>query len=190
MSIESVMPSNQLILCHPLLLLPSIFSIIRGFSNESVLHNRWPNIGASGLASVLLMNILDWFPLGWTGLISLQSKGLSRVLQHHSSKASSLQHSAFFTVQLSRPYTTTGKTIVLIILIFVGKVMSLLFMLSRLPGFPDSSVGKESVCNGGDHSSIPGSGRSSREGIGYPLWYSWVSLVAQLVKNPPAVCES
>ena len=77
MSIESVMPSNHLILCHPLLLLPSIFPNIRVFSNESDLYIRWPKYGAS--ASVLLMNIQDWSPLGWTGWISLQSKGLSRV---------------------------------------------------------------------------------------------------------------
>ena len=79
MSIELVMPSNHLILCCPLLLLPSIFPSIRVFSNESVLHIRWQSIGASALASVLPMNIQDWFPLGWTGWISLQSKGLARV---------------------------------------------------------------------------------------------------------------
>ena len=89
------------------------------------------SIGA--LASVLPMNSQGWFPLGWIGLISLQSKGLSRVLQHHSSKASVLQCSAFFMVQLSHPYMTTGKTIVLTIWTFVGKMMSLLFnMPSRL----------------------------------------------------------
>ena len=77
--IQSVMPSNHLILCHPLLLPPSIFPSIRVFSNESVLRIRWPNIGVSASASVLPMNIQDWFPLGWTRLISLQSKGLSRV---------------------------------------------------------------------------------------------------------------
>ena len=81
---------------------------------------------------------------------------------------------------------TTGKTIVLINLTFVGKIMSVLFLLSRFMGFPDSSVGKESTCNAGDPSSIPGSGISSREGIGYPFLYSCASLVAQLVKNPPA----
>ena len=79
MSIESVMPSNHLILCRPLLLLPSIFPSIRAFSNESVLCIRWPNVGALASASVLIMNIQDWFPLGWTGWISLQSKRLSRV---------------------------------------------------------------------------------------------------------------
>ena len=82
MSIESVMPSNHLILCCLLLLPPSIFPSIRVFSNESALHIRWPNIGVSASASVLPMNIQDWFPLGWTGWISLQSKGLSRVFSN------------------------------------------------------------------------------------------------------------
>ena len=92
------------------------------------------SIGISASTSVLPMNIQDWFPLGWTGWISLQSKGLSRVLvQHHSSKASILRHSAFFIVQPSHPYVTTGKIIALTRWTFVGKVMSLLFnMLSRL----------------------------------------------------------
>ena len=90
-------------------------------------------IGVSALASVLPMNIQDWFPLGWTGLISLQSKGLSSLLKPHSSKASSLLHSAFLTIQLSHPYMTTGKTIALTRWTFVALVMSLLFnMLSRL----------------------------------------------------------
>ena len=126
MSIESVMPSNHLILCCPLFLLPSIFPSIRVFSSESVLHMRWPN-GVSASASVLPMNTQDWSPLGWTGWISLQSKGLSRVLQHHSSKTSILQCSVFFMAQLSHPYMTTGKTIALTRWTFVGKVMSLLF---------------------------------------------------------------
>ena len=126
MSIESVIPSNHLILCLPLLLLLSIFPSIRVFSNESVLCIRWP--GYWSFSSVLPMNIQGWFPLGWTGLISLQSKGLSRVLlQHHSSKASVLQCSTFFMVQLSYPHITTGKTTALTICTFVGKVMSLLF---------------------------------------------------------------
>ena len=130
MSIELVMPSNHLILCHPLLLLPSIFPRIRVFSKESVLHIRCQSTGVSSSASVLLINIQDWFPLGLTGWISFQSKGLSRVLQNYSSKASILQRSAFFTVQLSHPYMTTGA---LTRWTFVIKVMSLLFnMLSRL----------------------------------------------------------
>ena len=113
-SIESVMPSSHLILCRPLLLLPLVFS-------------GGQSIRVSASASVLPMNIQDSFPLGWAGWISLLSKGLSRVLQHHSSKASSLWRSAFFTVQLSHPYMTTGKTIALTRRTFVGKVMSLLF---------------------------------------------------------------
>ena len=96
MSIESVMPSNYLILCHPLLLLPSIFPSIRVFSNESVLCIRWPSIGVSASTSVLPMNIHDLFPLGWTGWISLQSKGLSRVFSN-----TTVQKHQFFGTQLS-----------------------------------------------------------------------------------------
>ena len=99
MSIESVMPSNHLILCHPLLLLPSIFPSIRVFSSEPALHIRWPKYWSFGLTSVLPMNTQDWSPLGWTAWISLLSKGLFKsLLQHHSSKASILQCSAFFIV--------------------------------------------------------------------------------------------
>ena len=138
MSIESVIPSNHLIICHPLLLLPSLLSSIRVFSKESFVHTRQPNIGASPSESVLSMNIPDEFPLGMTGFISLPSKGHSRVssntkgtlksvLQHHSSKASILWHSATFMVQPSHPYMTTGKTIAFTRWTFVGKVMSLLF---------------------------------------------------------------
>ena len=99
MSIETVMPSNDHSLCHPLLLLPSIFPSIRVFSNDWFFTSGGKSIGVSASASVLSMNIQDWFPLGLTGLI-LQSKGLKSLLQHHSSKASILQHSAFFIVQL------------------------------------------------------------------------------------------
>ena len=120
MPIESVMPSSHLILCRPLLLLPPIPPSIRVFSNESTLHLRWQSIGVSASASVLLMNTQDWSPLGWTGWMSLQSKGLKSLLQHHSSKASILQCLAFFTVQLSHPYMTTGKTIALTRWTFVG----------------------------------------------------------------------
>ena len=129
MSIESVMPSNHLILCCPLLL-PSIFPSIRVVSNESVLRIRWPkywsfSISPSNEYSRLISLVL-------TGWISLQSKRLKSLLQHHSSEASILRHSAFFTVQLSHPYMTTGKTIALTRWTFVSKVMSLLFnMLSR-----------------------------------------------------------
>ena len=113
MSIESVMPSSHLILCRPLLLLPSIFHSIRVFSNESALRIRWPNIGISASASILPMNIQDWFPLGLTGLNTLLQGTLKSLLQHHSSKPSILRRSAFFIVQLSHPYMITGKTIAL-----------------------------------------------------------------------------
>ena len=113
MSIELVMPLNHLILCHPLLLLPSVFPSIRVFSNESFFTSGGQSIGASASASILPMNIQDWFPLGLTGWISLLSKGLSSLLQHRSLKASILQCSASFMVQLSHPYMTTGKTIAL-----------------------------------------------------------------------------
>ena len=122
------MPSNYLILCHPLLLPPSIFPSIRVFSNESALHIRWQSIGVSASASVLPMNIQDWFPLGLTGLISLWSKGLSRTPQFKSINSSAL--SFLYSPTLT---STTGKTKVLARWNFVGKVMSLLFsMLSRL----------------------------------------------------------
>ena len=133
MFIESVMPPNHLILCHQLLLLPSIFHSIRDFSNESALHIRSPkywsfrfSINPSNEYSGLISFRIDWFyPLAAQGI-------LKSLLQLHSSKASILQHSAFFMVQLSHPYTTTGKTIALTIQTFVCKVMSLLFnMLSR-----------------------------------------------------------
>ena len=134
MSILSVMPSNHLIICRPLLFLPSIFPSIRVFSNESALHIRWPNYWS------LSFNIspsnehpgLISFRMDWLDLLAVQGT-LKSLLQHHSSKASILQHSAFFIVQLSHPYMTTGKTIALTRWTFVGKVMSLLFnMLSRL----------------------------------------------------------
>ena len=132
LSIELVVPSSHLILCHCLLLPPSVFPSIRVFSNGSILCIRSQSIGVS--ASDFPMNIQDWSPLVLTGLISLLSKGtLKSLLQHHSSKASILRRPAFLVVQLSHPYVTTGKTIALTIQTFVGKVMSLLFkMLSRL----------------------------------------------------------
>ena len=134
MSIESVMPSNHLILCCPLLLLPSVFPSIRVFSNESALHIRWPkywsfsfNISPSKEYSGLISFRMDWFDL-----LAVQGN-LKSLLQHHSSKAPILWHSAFFIIQLSHPYMTTGKTIALTRQTFVGKVMSLLLnMLSRL----------------------------------------------------------
>ena len=134
MSIESVMPFSPLILGCPLLLLPSIFPSIRAFSNESALHMRWSkywsfsfNISPSNEHLGLISFRMDWLDL-------LAVQGILRsLLQHHSSKASILQHSAFFTVQLSHPYMTSGKTIALTRQTFVGKVMFLLFnMLSRL----------------------------------------------------------
>ena len=134
MSIESVMPSSHLILCHPLLLLPPILPSIRVFSNESTLHMRWPkywsfnfNISPSNGHPGLIS-----FRMDWLDLFAVQGT-LKSLLQHHSSKASILWHSAFFTVQLSHPYMTTGKNIALTRWTFVGKVMSLLLnMLSRL----------------------------------------------------------
>ena len=130
------MPSNHLIFCRHLLLLPSTFPTIRVFSNKSVLHIRWPKYWSfsfsispsyehSGLIS---------FRMDWLDLLAVQ-RTLKSLLQHHSSKASILRRSAFFVVQLSHPYMTTGKTVALTGWTFAGKVMSLLFnMLSRLVG--------------------------------------------------------
>ena len=134
MSIELMMPSNHLILCHPLFLLPSMFSSIRVFQMSWLLTSGGQSIGVSASASVLPKNTQGWSPLGWTGWICLQSKGPSKsLLQHHSSKTSILQCLAFFIVQLSHPYMTTGKTIALTRWTFLDKGMSLLFnMLSRL----------------------------------------------------------
>ena len=128
------MPSNHLILCRPLLLLPSIFPSIRVFSNESVIHTRWPKYWSFSF-SISPYNehsALISFRMDWLDLLAVQGT-LKSLLQHHSSKASILQHSAFFIIHLSHPYMTTGKTIALTRRTFVGKVMSLLFnMLSRL----------------------------------------------------------
>ena len=136
MSIESVMPSNHLI-CRPLLLPPSIFPSIQVFSNQywksQFLASEGRSIGVSASASILPMNIQDWFPLGWTGWTPCITRDSQSLLQYHSSKASILWCSAFFRVQLSHPYMTTGKTIALTRRTFVGKVMSLFFnMLYRL----------------------------------------------------------
>ena len=133
MSTESVMPSNHLILCHPLFLPPSIFPSIRVFSNESVLRIRWPkywsfifHISPSNEYSGLIS-----FRMDWVDLLAVQGT-LKSLIQHHSSKASILRNSAFFTVQLSHPHMTTGKTTALTRWTFVGKIMSLLLnMLSR-----------------------------------------------------------
>ena len=132
--IQSVMPFSHLILCRPLLLLPSVFPSIRVFSNESALYIKWPkywsfsfSISPSNEYSILIS-----FRIHWLDLLAVQET-LESLLQHHSSKASIPQHSAFFTVQLSHSYMTTGKTIALTRWTFVGKVMSQLFnMLSRL----------------------------------------------------------
>ena len=128
MSVESGMPSNYLILCHPLLILPSTFPSIKVFPNESALHIRWPkywsfsfDISPSNQHSGLIS-----FRMGWLYFLAVQGT-LKSLLQHYSSKASILQHSVFFIIQLSHSYMTTGKTIALTRLTFVGKVMSLLF---------------------------------------------------------------
>ena len=125
MSIESVMPSNHLILCCPLLL-PSSFPSIRGFSNESVLHIRWPKYWSFSFSASNEYSGLISFRMDWLDLLAVQGT-LKSFLQHHSSKALILQCSAFFIVQLSHPYMTTGKTIALTRRTFAGKVMSLLF---------------------------------------------------------------
>ena len=139
MSVESVMPSNHLILCHPLFLLPSVFPSHKVFSDESVLCMRWPKCWSfrfsispyneySGLIS---------FRIDWLDLLAVQGT-LKSLLQHRSSEASILQRSALFIVQLSHPYMTTGKPIALTICIFVGKGLSLLFnMLSKQQLEPD-----------------------------------------------------
>ena len=133
-SIGSVMPSSHLVLCHPLLLLPPIPPSIRVFSNESTLRMRWPKYWSFSFSISPSKEIPRLISIRMDCLDLLAVQGtLKSLLQHHSSKASILQHSAFFTVQLSHPYTTTGKTIALTKWTFVGKVMSLfLNMLSRL----------------------------------------------------------
>ena len=133
-SIESVMPSSHLILCRPLLLLPPIPPSIRVFSNESTLHMRWPKYWSFNFSIISSKEIsgLISFRMDWLYLLAVQGT-LKSFLQHHSSKASILRHSAYFTVQLSLPYMTPGKTIALTRRTLVGKVMSLLlYMLSKL----------------------------------------------------------
>ena len=148
MSIESVMSSSHLILCRPLLLLPPIPPSIRVYSNESTLHMRWPNIGVLASAPLLPKNSQDWSPLGWTGWISLQSKGISRVFSN-----TTVQKHQFFSSQLSSQSnsyihtTTTGKTIALTRWTFVGKVMSLLFnMLSAAAAAAKSHQSCPTLC--------------------------------------------
>jgi len=131
MSIESVMPSNHLMLCCPLLLLPSVFPSIRVFSSESVFPIRWPKYWSFSFSISPSSDYsgLFSFRMDWLDLLAVQGT-LKSLLQHvHSSKASILRHSAFFTVQLSYPYMTTGKTIALTRRTFVGKVMFLLFIM-------------------------------------------------------------
>ena len=132
-SIESVMPSSHLILCCPPLLLPPIPPSIRVFSNESVLHIRWPKYWSFSFNTSPSNEYLGLisFRMDWLDLLAVQGT-LKSFLQHHSSKASILMCSALFIIQHSHPYMTTGKAIALTRRIFVGKVMSLIFMLSRL----------------------------------------------------------
>ena len=158
MSIELVMPSNRLILWHPLLFLPSIFLRIRVFSSESVLRIRWPkywsfsfSISPSKVYSGPISFRIDWFDL-----LTVQ-RTLKSLLQHHNSRASILSHSALFMVQLSHPYMTTGKTIALTI--YIDYIWASLVAQTV-----------ESACNAGDLGSIPGLGRSP--GGGQPLQYS------------------
>ena len=126
------MPSSHLILCHPLLFLPPIPPSIRVFTNESTLHMRWPKYCSFSFSPSKEYTGLIFFRMDWLDLLAVQGT-LKSLLQHHSSKASILRHSAFFTVQRSHPYMTTGKTIALTSQTLVGKVMSLLLnMLSRL----------------------------------------------------------
>ena len=137
MSIELVMPSSHLILCNPLLLLPPIPPSIRVFSNESTLCMRWPKYWSFGFSispSKEHPGLIS-FRMDWLDLLGVQGT-LKSLLQHHSPKASTLQRSAFFTVRLSCPYMTTGKTIALTRRTFVGKVMSLLVISQVRVWFP------------------------------------------------------
>ena len=145
------MPSNHIILCCPLLLLPSIFPSLRVFSNQSVLHNRWPKYCSFSFSISPSNEYSGWisFRIDWFDLLVVQGT-LKSLLQHQSSKASILRHSAFFIVPLSHPYITTRKTIALSRWIFVGKVTSLLFnMLSRLviSFLPRASIFKFHGCS-------------------------------------------
>ena len=130
MSIDSVMPPIHLILCHPILLLPSVFPSIKVFPYESPLHVRWPNYWSFSIRPSREYSGLISFKIDWFNLLVIK-RTLKNILQHHSSKASVLQCSAFFMVQLTHPYMTAGKTIALTRWTFVGKVTSLFFnMLS------------------------------------------------------------
>ena len=179
-SIESIVLSNYLIFCRPLVLLPSIFPSIRVFSNESVLCIRWPkcwsfsfSISPSSAYTGFISFRIDWFDF-----LAVQGT-LKSLLQHHSSKTSILWCSTFFMVQLAHLYMTAGKTIALTIWTFVSKVMALLFnMLSSFVGASQVAlVVNKQPANAGDVThvgSIPGSGRSPGVGNGNPLQYSWL----------------
>ena len=152
MSIESVMPSNHLILCRPLLLLPSIFPSIGVFSNESALRIRWPKYWSFSfnMSPTNEHPGLISFRMDWLDLLAVHGT-LKSLLQHHSSKASILRCSAFFTVQLSHPYMTTGKIIALTRRAFVGKVMSLLFNMLNISFSYFLVVSLGFLCRGSCH---------------------------------------
>ena len=176
MSIELMMLANQLIICHLLLLLPSIFPSIRCFPVSRLFALGGQSIGASASVSVLPLNVQDWFSLGLVGLIFMLSKRLKSLPQHHSSKVVIHWYLGLFMVQLSHLYMTTGKTIALTTWTFVSKVMSLFSnMLSTfVMGFPDVSDGKESAHNAGDLGLISGLGRSPGGGHGnLPMYSAW-----------------
>ena len=160
------MPPNHLILCHPFLFQPSIFPSIGVFSSESVLRTRGPNHWNFFISSSNEYSVLISFRIDWLDVLAVQGT-LKSLLQHQSSKASILWCAAFFIVQLSHPYMTTGKIIALTRWTFVSRVMSLLF--NMLSDFPGGSDGKASVYNAGDPGLIPGSGGSPGEGNGSPL---------------------
>ena len=171
MSIELLMPSNHLILCHPLLLLLSIFPSIRVFSNVSVFHIRWPKYWSFSFSISPSKEYSGLISFRMDGLDLLAVQGtLKGLLQHHSSKASILQHLAFFIIQLSHPYMTTGKIIALTRQIFVGKVMSLLF---EPPKAPTNITGD--VCCNADY--------------WFPIWilYMW-GLPGTCIWNKHCVC--
>ena len=178
MSIESVMPSNRLILCHPLLLLPSTFPSIRVISNKLALHIRWPKYWSFSISPSNEYSGLISFRIDLFDLLAVQ-RILKSLLKHHNSKSSLLQCSAFFMVQLCHLYMATRKAIALARWTFVGKVTSLLFNtpsrfdIAFLPmsflDFPDGSDSKASAYNMGDPGLIPGSRRSPGEGNGNPL---------------------
>ena len=168
MPFQSVIPSNHLFLwCS--FILPSIFLSIRVFSNESALHVMWAKYRCFSFRISPSNELLISFMMDWFDLLAVQGT-LKSLLQHHSSKASILWHSAFFMVQFSHSYMTTRKTTALTTQTFVSKLMRLLFnMLYSFPGGPEVTA---SAWNAGDPGSIPGSGRSPGEGNGSPLQYS------------------